>query len=218
MSVGSVNSDGYGLGRNFSASVRYDTAICNLRKKNLPPPANICISRLNLQHYLWKDVLGYNIHPDIPIHDKEDFRIADIGTGTGYLSRLLGWSRHCKKDRWIKSHSIWLIDVSRQLSAACLDGFDISTKQFPPKNWLPANVSLESLDMFSSIPEELIGKYDVVHVRLFLCVVQDDDPRPLLKIILKMLSKYISAFITHWELTYFTLLFFANHSDVDILL
>lgn len=86
MSVGFVNSDSYGLSRDFSASVRYDTAICSLKRKPppFPLPADICISRLNLQHYLWKDVLGYNIHPGIPIHDKEDFCIADIGTGTGY--------------------------------------------------------------------------------------------------------------------------------------
>ncbi|MCJ1470889.1 hypothetical protein MMC07_009537 [Pseudocyphellaria aurata] len=148
MSVDSFASDRYGLGRAFSATVR-----------------------LNLQHYLWKDVLGYNIHPNIPLCDKKDFCIADIGTGTG----------------------IWLIDVSRKLSAACLDGFDISTKQYPPQKWLPANVSLKSLDIYSSVPEELIEKYDIIHVRLFLCVINDGDPRTLLKNILKMLICLIAV-------------------------
>jgi hypothetical protein len=39
-------------------------------------------ARLNLQHYLWKDTLNYDIHPSIPVaHDH--LRIADVGTGTG---------------------------------------------------------------------------------------------------------------------------------------
>lgn len=84
MSLDFIEPDSYGLGRNFSASVRYDVKYAVPRQKT----DNICISRLNLQHYLWKDSLGYNIHPDIPIRDKEDFRIADIGTGTGYYSQL----------------------------------------------------------------------------------------------------------------------------------
>ena len=40
--------------------------------------------RLNLQHYLFKDLLGYNIHPDITVRNDKDFKIADVGTGTGY--------------------------------------------------------------------------------------------------------------------------------------
>ena len=39
--------------------------------------------RLNLQHYLWKDVVGFNIHPDIPVHDRKGFSVADVGAGTG---------------------------------------------------------------------------------------------------------------------------------------
>lgn len=39
-------------------------------------------ARLNLQHYLWKDTLNYDIHPSIPVaHDH--LHIADVGTGTG---------------------------------------------------------------------------------------------------------------------------------------
>ena len=41
------------------------------------------ISRLNLQHYLWKDQTGYLIHPSVPLSNP-NIKIADIGTGTGY--------------------------------------------------------------------------------------------------------------------------------------
>ncbi len=37
--------------------------------------------RLGLQHFLWREALGYLVHPDIPL-DHEKVKIADVGTGT----------------------------------------------------------------------------------------------------------------------------------------
>ena len=87
------------------------------------------------------------------------------------------------------SPRIWLIDVSRQLPSAQLDGFDVSAAQYPPKEWLPSNISLQTLDVFTSIPKDLQGKYDVVNVRLFLAVVKNNDPSPILRNLMRMLSK-----------------------------
>lgn len=84
---------------------------------------------------------------------------------------------------------IWLIDLNRQLPSAQLDGFDISAEQYPPKQWLPTNLSLSTLDIFPPVPEELIGKYDIIHVRLFILVVRDDDPTPILRNLISMLSQ-----------------------------
>ena len=39
-------------------------------------------NRLNLQHFLWKQQLGYNLHPLIPT-DNPELKIADVATGTG---------------------------------------------------------------------------------------------------------------------------------------
>ena len=69
--------------------------------------------------------------------------------------------------------------------------------QYPPKEWLPCNVSLQNLDICEGIPEELLGKYDVVHVRHFLLVVKD-DPLILLKnlvALLSMLYSFASIFL-----------------------
>ena len=85
--------------------------------------------------------------------------------------------------------SIWLIDVNRQLPSVHLDGFDISVDQFPVKEWLPGNMSLHRLDLFKPVSEELRGKYDLVHVRLFLAVVQNYDPTPILRNLMDMLSQ-----------------------------
>ena len=85
---------------------------------------------------------------------------------------------------------MWLFDLKSQLPPnAQLDGFDISAAQYPPPEWVPENVTLQGLDAFATLPEDLIAKYDVVHLRLFLLVVQNDDPGPLIRNAVKMLSK-----------------------------
>ena len=85
--------------------------------------------------------------------------------------------------------SIWLVDVNRRLPSVHLDGFDNSVDQFASKEWLPENISLHKLDVLKPITEDLKGKYDFVHVRLFLAVVQDDDPMPILRNLMDMLSQ-----------------------------
>jgi hypothetical protein len=42
--------------------------------------------RLNLQHYIWKENMGYILHPSIEL-PSTGVRIADVGTGTGYYSQ-----------------------------------------------------------------------------------------------------------------------------------
>ncbi|TEY47664.1 hypothetical protein BOTCAL_0302g00120 [Botryotinia calthae] len=124
--------------------------------------------RLNLQHYLWTDGLGYLLHPSIPLPSpKTRYRIADLGTGTG----------------------IWPLDLVRQLTSTVqLYGFDISSSQFPHPNYLPSNVKLEVLDSLRvDPPEELLGSFDIVHLRLWLGVVMNGDPSALLTHALKLL-------------------------------
>ena len=120
--------------------------------------------RLNLQSYLWKDALGFNIHPCIHLGFAPC--IADIASGTG----------------------LWLIDVARSLEGAQLDGFDIDLTQAPHQRWLPPNISMTRLDIFEDIPDNLVGKYDLVHARLLVGVVQQADPVSILQKFLKMLK------------------------------
>ena len=123
-------------------------------------------SRLNYQFYLWKETLQFALHPSVKISD-ESPRIADVATGT----------------------AIWLTDAARNLpSSSQLDGFDISLAQCPPKQWLSPNINLAVMDMFEEVPEHLVGKYDAVHVRLILLVVKNNDPRPIIRNLVKMLK------------------------------
>lgn len=124
-------------------------------------------TRLGLQHYIWKESMGYNIHPSIDL-SSPNLAIADVGTGTG----------------------IWLHDVHRQLPNAELHGFDISDEQYPAAGFLPPNMSLRHLNILQDIPPEYVGKYDLVHARLLVQVVNQagGDPRPIIQNVMKMLK------------------------------
>lgn len=127
-------NDGYVLNRDYAAS-----------------------TRLNCQFFLWKEELGFNLHPSIPVLSS-GCRIADLGTGT----------------------AIWLLDLERSLPNSRLDGFDISLQQCPPPALLPASMSLHKWDIFTPVPVHLKMQYDIVHIRLALLYVRNNDPRPIL--------------------------------------
>ena len=68
---------------------------------------------------------------------------------------------------------MWPIEVSKALPPSTrLDGFDVSGDQFPPAEWLPPNVRLSTADAFAPVPEDLVGRYDVVHLRMMVLVVR----------------------------------------------
>ena len=121
--------------------------------------------RLNLQSFLWKEALGFDIHPSIPV-PKNDCRIADIGSGT----------------------AIWLLSVGRQHSSAQLCGVDIDITQAPPRQWLPSNIAFRSWNMYNEIPEDMLGKFDLVHCRLLVLAVKNSDPKPILETLQKLLK------------------------------
>ena len=48
---------------------------------------------------------------------------------------------------------------------------------------------MRRLDIYSPLPPDVLEKYDIVNVRLFICAVRDNEPLPVLKNLLKMLSE-----------------------------
>jgi len=122
--------------------------------------------RLNYNHWLMKEISGYLLHPKIRLQ-KEDLRIADVGTGTG----------------------IWLLELASYLpSTTSLDGFDISSDQYPPQEWLPPNVHLSVHDSFEPFPSDALGTYDIVNLRFALCYVNNDDAEVLLPNLISLLK------------------------------
>ncbi|KAL8900437.1 MAG: hypothetical protein Q9192_001069 [Flavoplaca navasiana] len=129
-------------------------------------------TRLNAQYYMWKETLGFDVHPDIPtarseVLDQQPIHIADVGCGT----------------------AIWLRSVAQSLPHARLDGFDISLAQCPPLPWLPQNIrSLREWDVYQAPPVELQGRYDIVHARLLFVVVRDGDTTPMIRNMMLLLK------------------------------
>lgn len=129
--------------------------------------SSLASTRLNLQHFVFTETFGFNVHPSIPV--TKDALVADVGCGTG----------------------IWSFTFPRPAgSNVRIEASDISLAQTPPKAWLPPHVTIEQLDILDgdNFPTSLIGRYDIVHIRLFQLVIQDGDPFPVLRNLLKLLK------------------------------
>lgn len=71
---------------------------------------------------------------------------------------------------------------------AKLYGFDINLTQTPPREWLPSNVTLVHWNIFDAVPEDMYGRFNVIHVRLLILVVQNSDPSNIIRSLVKMLK------------------------------
>ncbi|KAI9683049.1 MAG: hypothetical protein M1822_006242 [Bathelium mastoideum] len=129
--------------------------------------------RLYIQHWMCQYQTGFLLHPAVP-SQAPGLKIIDVACGTG----------------------IWLIDLSRSLPNAQLDGFDISDAHFPPRDELPRYVDLFSLDATKPLPEHMVAKYDVVHIGRINLFIRHENPAPLLQNFLAMLKP--GGYI-HWD-------------------
>ncbi|KAI9739224.1 MAG: hypothetical protein M1834_007437 [Cirrosporium novae-zelandiae] len=151
--------------------------------------------RLVLQHGLWKDHLGWLVHPSIDLTSQQDIKVADIGTGNGLASifqiLVLVFPSYSIEELTSHYHlsSIWLVDLARQLPApAHLDGFDISLSQIPSKELTSKNIAFHYLDACTPIPAHLEGQYDLVHLRLLVLGIRDSNPGPVLDNVIRLLK------------------------------
>lgn len=110
--------------------------------------------RLEFQHKAYTQVHGGLVPEAIRQHLASLGRspvVADAGTGTGS----------------------WLRDLAAELPQdSQLDGYDIHTSNFLEPSQLPPNVTLAQGDVCNPLPDELHGKYDLVHVRFIMCGVK----------------------------------------------
>ncbi|KAH7319071.1 hypothetical protein BKA65DRAFT_482595 [Rhexocercosporidium sp. MPI-PUGE-AT-0058] len=126
---------------------------------------------LNIQHS-FINTFGppEQIHPSIP--KDRIVRIADIATGTG----------------------IWLQDLSTILSKTPASsnaprqyvGFDISHDFFPKEH--SDDFSYVQHNVLRSFPDEHLGKYDLVHVRLLIAALKEDEIPIALENVLELLA------------------------------
>lgn len=107
-----------------------------------------------MQYEMLQKVLGFKIHPLIALpQDESEPWIADVGTGTG----------------------IFLLDVVKDLpKTSRIFGFDITDAHFPTRD-VPENVQFVQHDMRTPFPEEYLGRFDVINIRLVLLGLRDDE-------------------------------------------
>jgi hypothetical protein len=74
----SLNDTQYVLKRDYTGSSRYEIDHIVSR-----PHLVADYVRLNLSFFLWKDLLRFNLHPDISQELSPNAQIADVATGTG---------------------------------------------------------------------------------------------------------------------------------------
>ncbi|KAL4779053.1 hypothetical protein BJX76DRAFT_341840 [Aspergillus varians] len=134
-------------------------------------------ARLHLQHFLFQNTLGYLLEPVIEKSlaasspSSEPLKVADLACGNG----------------------IWLTELHSHFAenniSAQLDGFDINPVNFPDPAYLPSSVSLKQLDVLAKpVPDELIGVYDVVHIRAFFSVIHNSNLTPILSVASELLK------------------------------
>jgi hypothetical protein len=85
---------------------------------------------------------------------------------------------------------IWLLDLLPQLDPSTeLVGIDADITQVGPREWLPENLTLRQWSVFTAVPDDLVGAFDIVNLRLFAFVIEDDAT-----LILRKLKKLLSEF------------------------
>ncbi|KAF8860884.1 S-adenosyl-L-methionine-dependent methyltransferase [Acephala macrosclerotiorum] len=110
--------------------------------------------RLRIQHEWVNNNLGFKIHPSISLpHSGSELRIADVGTGTG----------------------IFLLDIANDFPPSVqFHGFDITDVHFPGEE-VPQNVKFHQHDMREPFPDEFVGQFDLVSLRLVVLGLRGNE-------------------------------------------
>ncbi|OKL62320.1 hypothetical protein UA08_02511 [Talaromyces atroroseus] len=92
--------------------------------------------------------------------------------------------------------TIWAVELATQLaSSARIRAYDVADTHFPRREYWPSNITFDKLDSLSDPPSSLVGKFDVVHLRMWAFVIRDNDPSPLIRHAAKLLKLKSESFL-----------------------
>ncbi|KAL8799012.1 MAG: hypothetical protein Q9182_006224 [Xanthomendoza sp. 2 TL-2023] len=80
--------------------------------------------------------------------------------------------------------------MAKRLPEITIDGFAIDLTNTPLPQWLPPNVTIRKVDNYTTdLPKDEQSTYDVVRVANLATSIEDNNPGPVIKNILTMLSE-----------------------------
>ncbi|EME81684.1 uncharacterized protein MYCFIDRAFT_215447 [Pseudocercospora fijiensis CIRAD86] len=130
------------------------------------PRNEIESARLEQQHRLIIQNLGFILHPRIEQASPENARIADVATGTG----------------------IWMRDLSAKAPETwSFTGLDLSNAQFPPPDQ-QSHCNFEILNILEPIPEKFLQAFDVVHIRYLIAALKSHEWQIVAQNLLRLLK------------------------------
>ncbi|ETI21491.1 hypothetical protein G647_07838 [Cladophialophora carrionii CBS 160.54] len=129
-------------------------------------------ARLTAQHSLFVLKNGFLLHPEIAKHIQHtstrtgSLEIADIAAG----NRIVG------------------LTLAHEHPRAKVVALDVSTEQYPPVWTRPENIDFGIWNFFDPLPEEFVGRFDVVHVRAICAPLMAGGREAVIKKLVQMLK------------------------------
>lgn len=121
------------------------------------------IDRLDTQHHFIDKMMNNEMlppHITSKLAATRSPKVCDIATGS----------------------AMWLRKLTKTLPASAqLVGLDLDTSKFPRPEALPPNIRLGSANAHEPFPEELRGRFDVVHLCLFVLATRKDSGAALVR-------------------------------------
>ena len=125
---------------------------------------HLATARLSLQYFLWQRSLKFVIHPSINL--PHGAKAAEVAAG----------------------NLLWAIDAVGERPDLHVEASDINLTQGPAKGWLPDNIKLTRWNLFEDPPQEALGTFDLVHVRLLVLVLSGHDPLVVIRRFMALLK------------------------------
>jgi len=131
-------------------------------------------ARLTAQHSLFVLKNGFLLHPKIAGHVEEhgeSLEIADVAAGNAVVG----------------------LSLAHEYPRARVLALDISAEQYPPAWTRPANIEFGLWNFFNPLAPELVGRFDVVHIRAICAPLINGGRDAVIKKLIQMLSKFSSS-------------------------
>ena len=82
------------------------------------------------------------------------------------------------------------LSLAHEYPHAKVLALDISAEQYPPAWTRPANMEFGLWNFFDPLPDELAGRFDVVHIRAICAPLVNGGRDAVIKKLVQMLSKF----------------------------